>query len=234
MNKKSKAIDPKWFTAKFIEEVDPIITKGSNRNYKRRMVKLQCIECGKEFIVDLSNAKRIKQAYCSKKCSAKKNRGIEIGNENHPLYSRWLSMNQRIKNKNSCNYKNYGSRGIKIHPTFATFKGYHDYVTKLPGYNEFQLDVLSLDRIDNDGNYEPGNLRWVDKTTQILNQRKRKATNTYTGVSLNTQKTKWVARLTYKGKCYNIGTFNTEKEALEARNKFILKHKFPHKIQMYK
>ena len=227
-------IDKTWFAGNFIEEVEPKITIGKKRKHKRRQVKLKCLECGKEFIVDLSNAKRVKQKYCSRQCSAKQTYKIEGGNENHPLYTRWLSMLQRCNNKNNKNYKNYGGRGIIYHKDFNDFVKYVNYVTSLPNYDKNKLNVLSLDRVNNNGNYTYGNLRWTNRSIQTINQRKKKSSNTYKGISLNTTKTKWVARVTYKSNTINIGTYNTEKEALEARNKYIIDNKLPHEIQEYK
>ena len=51
------------------------------------------------------------------------------------------------------------------------FQKFYDYVSKLPHFGE---EGYTLDRIDNDGNYEIGNLRWADKTTQSRNRRGRR------------------------------------------------------------
>lgn len=69
-------------------------------------------------------------------------------------------------------YYRYGGRGITVHPDWHDFNTYLQYVLTLP---EASLD-LSLDRANNDGHYEPGNLRWVSARTQANNRRAR-ATN---------------------------------------------------------
>ena len=86
-----------------------------------------------------------------------------------PLYSIWNGIKQRCFNRSNAGYKNYGGRGITMYPdwinNFLAFKAYILTLgSRLPGY--------SLDRKNNDGNYEPGNLRWADAVTQANNQRK--------------------------------------------------------------
>ena len=86
-------------------------------------------------------------------------------------YSRWAGIKQRTGNPNHDNYHNYGGRGITFHEPwakdFATFKAWLDEnLGPCP-------EGFSLDRIDNDGNYEPGNLRWASRKDQYLNQRVR-------------------------------------------------------------
>lgn len=85
---------------------------------------------------------------------------------NTPEYQAWSAMKDRCLNPKSSNYPRWGGRGIKVHPEWAG-----DFMA-------FYLDVgprptpkHSLDRIDNDGNYEPGNVRWATKKEQADNRR---------------------------------------------------------------
>lgn len=87
------------------------------------------------------------------------------GLRGHSLYATWCNMKARCDNKNHPQYKDYGGRGIS-------------YDKRWSGFAEFLRDVgekpfpdATLDRIDNDGNYEPGNVRWADRTTQRRNSR---------------------------------------------------------------
>jgi len=61
---------------------------------------------------------------------------------------------------------NYGGRGIKICDEWDSYEAFRDW-SLANGYEE----GLSIDRIDNDGNYEPSNCRWVDAKTQGNNRR---------------------------------------------------------------
>lgn len=81
-----------------------------------------------------------------------------------PTYNTWASMKQRCLNPNSPKYRLYGGRGITICDRWLKFENFlADMGERPPG--------LTLDRIDNDGDYEPGNCRWATSTQQIANRR---------------------------------------------------------------
>lgn len=225
------------FAGNFIEEVEPVITISKSGNTaKRRMVKLRCLnqQCSKEFITNLSNAKRTKQKCCCGSCYKQMIEHFSGGNENHPLYSRWLSMKQRCLNPTHNNYKNYGARGITIEQCFIdSFIEYAEYVSSLPNYPTSFPSKLDLDRIDNDKGYFKGNLRWVDKSINRINQRAKsnKYGSKYTGINWSITNNAWSSRIAYKGKKYHLGYFNTQEEAVKVRNQYILDNNLPHKIQ---
>jgi hypothetical protein len=83
-----------------------------------------------------------------------------------PEYRTWLNMRQRCSNPNANNYKNWGGRGICVcdrwNDSFAAF---------LADVGERPTEVHSLDRIDVNGNYEPGNVRWALPKEQAKNKR---------------------------------------------------------------
>jgi len=80
------------------------------------------------------------------------------------LYSIWKAMRQRCMNTASKHYRNYGARGIKICERWNKFENFlADMGNPPPG--------LTLDRINNDGNYEPTNCRWATQLVQSHNSR---------------------------------------------------------------
>lgn len=96
--------------------------------------------------------------------------GIKHGHSSYPrsiTYKSWGDMIQRCRNSKQKAFSYYGGRGIKICEGWLGKHGFQDFLTDMgecpPG--------LTLDRINNDGNYEPGNCRWADRKTQQHNRR---------------------------------------------------------------
>ena len=151
--------------------------------------------------------------------------------ENHPDYSRWLTIKQRCQNPNNTNYHRYGAKGITVSPMFENFTTFSDYIASLPGYG---AAGASLDRIDGNKGYEPGNLRWAARSTQTANQAASgKGTNKYTGVNWSRTHQRWIARITLEGKQLLSLVCGTQAEALDARNQYIRDNDLPHPIQAW-
>lgn len=81
-------------------------------------------------------------------------------------YRIWAGMLQRCRNKRSQAYAYYGARGISVCSKWLTFDGFFEDMGVRPS------SLHSIDRRDNDGNYEPGNCYWATKTEQANNTRK--------------------------------------------------------------
>lgn len=86
------------------------------------------------------------------------------------LFAVWCSMRFRCNNPNDKSYHNYGARGIRVCDEWTnSFSSFYNWALS-NGYN----DGLTIDRINNDGNYEPSNCRWTSRKVQGNNSRKNR------------------------------------------------------------
>lgn len=83
------------------------------------------------------------------------------------LYNIWCKMRYRCTKTNNPDYTNYGARGIKVCREWNDYSNFYQWAM-LNGYNK----TLTIDRINNNGNYEPSNCRWITLQQQNRNYRK--------------------------------------------------------------
>lgn len=143
-----------------------------------RRVQCKCV-CGNEVTTLLTSVRKGETRSC----------GCIVGRDSHPrhghattdsktpTYNSWIAMRSRCYNVNQTTYHYYGGRGITICERWAKFEHFLEDMGERP-------EGTSIDRIDNDGDYEPGNCRWATRSQQAQNSRQSLAV-TFNGETRN-------------------------------------------------
>lgn len=135
--------------------------KGTHKYYN-----CKCI-CGTSKVVRINDLRsgNTKSCGCYKSKTTSK-RISTHGMSKTKLYKKWKDMRRRCNNPNRKCYKNYGGRGIKVCKEWEEdFMNFYNWAME-NGYDE----DLTIDRVDNDGNYEPNNCRWITRKEQNNNK----------------------------------------------------------------
>ena len=163
----------------------------------------------------------------TKSCGCQRGSKPVHGLSNHRFYATWADILQRCNNPQRKTYKHYGGRGITVCDEWLDIKNFVAWAEA----THPNIEGVSLDRVNNDKGYSPENCRWVDVTTQILNQRKRKDnTSGFVGVCWDKRIARWVALIGVASKDIKIGQFDSIEEAVQARDNYIIENKLPHKL----
>jgi hypothetical protein len=196
---------------------------------KKRYGIYECPICNIRFETQTQRVKNGKATKC-KSCASKvsKNKHGQYGTK---LYRVWGNMIQRIENSNHHKFKDYGDRGISICDEWKDFGVFYEW-SIYSGYKE----GLSIDRIDNDGNYEPSNCRWTNKCTQQQNTRRIRVSNKsgFRGVCYINSREKWKASITSNNKTIFLGYFDSAKDSAKAYNRYIVQNNLENTLNIIK
>lgn len=140
------------------------VLERAGRNKHKQVTWLCRCECGRERVVvghDLRSGGSKGCVSCGSRESA-----TTHGGKGTRLYNIWCNLRQRCSNENHPRHKDYGGRGIAVCSEWDAFEAFRDWAIS-HGCRE----DLQIDRINNDGNYEPSNCRWATLKQQARNSR---------------------------------------------------------------
>ena len=205
-----------------IEDLGMMYPTESSKQ-KRRFGVYKCGFCGTEFKANTNDVVQGKTRSCgcySKRRASETHKTHGLGSTR--LYNIWADIKRRTLNPKNKRYSDYGGRGITICDEWLDVQNFYNWAIT-NGYEEDK--GLSIDRIDNDGNYCPENCRWTTSIIQNRNKRIHKNNiSGYKGVYFNKNTGKYQAQIVVNNKKIYLGSFLTPVEGAIAYNNYIIEN----------
>ena len=209
---------------KLVEDLGMLLP-NERVSIKRRYGIYECPFCKVHFKTTTATVKNGKSTKCLS-CARKVSTNAKHNDSKTRLYNIWRCMINRVENKNSLDYKNYGGRDITICKEWRS-----DYLSfKKWALENGYSNTLKIDRIENNSGYSPDNCRWTTQTIQSRNTRRLRSNNTsgYRGVSWHKKQQKFNSRITVNSITISLGSYCSNIEAAKAYDEYIIKNNLEH------
>ncbi len=203
-----------------------IVKLLKERNADNRQMCMCKCSCGNDYKVSIKPLRSGSTQSCGcvrREMMSKRNykHGHKVRGDSHGLCGVYYDMIRRCRDHRRKQWTRYGGRGISVCEEWKSNMDAFIVWAENNGYKE----GLTIDRIDNDGNYEPSNCRWTTPAVQCANRNKFKSNKTgYTGLYITSPYIKWVGYVRYHSTRVSRH-YNTITGAIAFRNEYITKHK---------